>query len=205
MVKTWVRHKTTKALLNNGWRLAAVGGGWRLAVGGWRLAVVGPLGLSFRAALGAVQDCPAAVAAGAIPRGKHAHTSAEGDVELSLPLVHDPLRTLHKSARTYGTTTTTNGTTGHALPRGGRSRSGGVRGGGRGHTFKMCSANVRTTVCVSPATKRPPCSRAYIGSDSASKGCRGSMVTVSGSWDLSSGSRGVCGRGGGRGTAQTCH
>ena len=49
MVKTWARHETTDAVLNNGWRLAAVGvwrlvdgGGWRLAVGGgWWLATVG--------------------------------------------------------------------------------------------------------------------------------------------------------------------
>ena len=42
MVKTWARHKRTEALLNNGWRLAAVGGWWRLAVGGgWRLALGG--------------------------------------------------------------------------------------------------------------------------------------------------------------------
>ena len=34
--KTWTRHKTTKAILNNGWRLAAVGRWWHLAVGGWR-------------------------------------------------------------------------------------------------------------------------------------------------------------------------
>ena len=41
MVKTWARHKTTEALLNNGWRLA-VGGGWRLAaVGGWRFVAIG--------------------------------------------------------------------------------------------------------------------------------------------------------------------
>ena len=33
-VKTWAGHKTTKAFLNNGWRLPAVGGWWRLAVGG---------------------------------------------------------------------------------------------------------------------------------------------------------------------------
>ena len=52
MGKTWARHKTTETVLNNGWRLAAVGGwwlavgGWRLAVGGWRLAVGGPWGLS---------------------------------------------------------------------------------------------------------------------------------------------------------------
>ena len=41
------RHKTTETVLNNGWRLVAVGG-WRLAVGGWRLAVDGrcSLGLS---------------------------------------------------------------------------------------------------------------------------------------------------------------
>ena len=57
MVKTWARDKTTKPVLNNGWRLApfvgwrlvAVGGGWslvavggswrRLVVGGWRLVV----------------------------------------------------------------------------------------------------------------------------------------------------------------------
>ena len=40
MVKTWARHKTPETVLENGWRLAAVGG-WRLAVvgGGWRLAV----------------------------------------------------------------------------------------------------------------------------------------------------------------------
>ena len=43
MVKTWA-HKTTEALLNNGWRLVAVGGGWRLAVGG-------PWGLPSRAVL----------------------------------------------------------------------------------------------------------------------------------------------------------
>ena len=56
MGRTWARHGTTEALLNNGWRLAAVGGwwrsavgggwwtaagSWRLAVGGWRLAVGG--------------------------------------------------------------------------------------------------------------------------------------------------------------------
>ena len=41
MVKTWARHKT-EALLNNGWRLATVGGWWQLAVvGGWWLAVGG--------------------------------------------------------------------------------------------------------------------------------------------------------------------
>ena len=35
MVKTWTRHKTTEALLNNGWRLLAASV-WRLvAVGGW--------------------------------------------------------------------------------------------------------------------------------------------------------------------------
>ena len=40
MVKTWAGHKTTKTLLNVGWRLAV--GSWRLAaVGGWRLAAVG--------------------------------------------------------------------------------------------------------------------------------------------------------------------
>ena len=40
MGKTWVTHKTTETVLNNGWRLAAVGG-WRLVVGGWRRLVVG--------------------------------------------------------------------------------------------------------------------------------------------------------------------
>ena len=35
MVETWARHKTREGVLNNGWRLVAVGGGWRLAVGGW--------------------------------------------------------------------------------------------------------------------------------------------------------------------------
>ena len=50
VVKTWARHTTTEAVLNNGWWLAvgnwqlvvvggwwwlAVGGGWRLTVGGW--------------------------------------------------------------------------------------------------------------------------------------------------------------------------
>ena len=40
MVKTWTRHKTTEARLNNGWWRLAVGGGWR-----W-LAVGGPWGLS---------------------------------------------------------------------------------------------------------------------------------------------------------------
>ena len=47
MVKKWARDKTTEALSNNGWRLAAVGGWWRLVEGGgrwsvggwWRLAV----------------------------------------------------------------------------------------------------------------------------------------------------------------------
>ena len=34
MGKTWARHKTTETVLNNGWRLAAVGGGWRLVVPG---------------------------------------------------------------------------------------------------------------------------------------------------------------------------
>ena len=34
MGKTWARHKTTEAVLNNVWRFAAVGGCWRLAVGG---------------------------------------------------------------------------------------------------------------------------------------------------------------------------
>ena len=59
MGKTLGRHKTTETVLNNGWRLAAVGGwrlvavgGWRLvAVGGWRLAVGGPWGLSLRPVL----------------------------------------------------------------------------------------------------------------------------------------------------------
>ena len=63
VVKTWGRHTTTETLLNNGWRLAAVGGWWRLAVGAWwvlaavggwrlvavgnwQLAVGGPWGLS---------------------------------------------------------------------------------------------------------------------------------------------------------------
>ena len=43
MVQTGKRHKTTEALLNNGWQRLAVGGGWRLAaaVGGWRLVVGG--------------------------------------------------------------------------------------------------------------------------------------------------------------------
>ena len=37
VVKTWARHNTTEALLNNGWRLVAVRSGWRLAVcpSGW--------------------------------------------------------------------------------------------------------------------------------------------------------------------------
>ena len=30
MVKTWARHKTTNSMLNNGWRLVAVGGWWSL-------------------------------------------------------------------------------------------------------------------------------------------------------------------------------
>ena len=50
MVKTGAGHKTTAVLLNNGWRLMAVGG-WRfVAVSGGRgrrLAVGGPSGLSF--------------------------------------------------------------------------------------------------------------------------------------------------------------
>ena len=41
MVKTWARHKTTEALLNNGWQLAAVGGGWLAVGGGWWWAAVG--------------------------------------------------------------------------------------------------------------------------------------------------------------------
>ena len=42
MVKTWARHKTTETVLKNGWRLAAVGGGWRLvALGAWQLVVLG--------------------------------------------------------------------------------------------------------------------------------------------------------------------
>ena len=50
VVKTWARHKTTETVLNNGWRLVAVGnwrlavgcGWWRWAAGGWwRLAAVG--------------------------------------------------------------------------------------------------------------------------------------------------------------------
>ena len=41
VVKTRARHKATETVLNNGWRLAAVGR-WRLvAVGGWRLVAVG--------------------------------------------------------------------------------------------------------------------------------------------------------------------
>ena len=38
MVKTWIRHNTKEALLNNGWRL--------VAVGGWWLALLTLLGLS---------------------------------------------------------------------------------------------------------------------------------------------------------------
>ena len=42
MVKAWARPKTTETVLNTDWRLAAVGGWWRLAVAGWwRLAVGG--------------------------------------------------------------------------------------------------------------------------------------------------------------------
>ena len=43
IVKTWARYKTTQTVLNNGWRLAAVGGWRRLAAvgGGWWLAAVG--------------------------------------------------------------------------------------------------------------------------------------------------------------------
>ena len=41
MVKTWTRHKTTEASLNNGWRLVVVGGLWQIAGGGWRWAVGG--------------------------------------------------------------------------------------------------------------------------------------------------------------------
>ena len=42
MGKAWASHKTTGTLLNNGWRLVAVGGGWwRVAVGRWRLVAVG--------------------------------------------------------------------------------------------------------------------------------------------------------------------
>ena len=35
MVKTWARHNTTEAVLNNGGRLAAVGSWWLAVVGGW--------------------------------------------------------------------------------------------------------------------------------------------------------------------------
>ena len=44
MVKTWARHKTTETVMNNGWRLVAVGGGRRLAVaaGGRRGPVCAP-------------------------------------------------------------------------------------------------------------------------------------------------------------------
>ena len=35
IVKTWARHKTTETVLNNGRQLAAVGSGWRWAVGAW--------------------------------------------------------------------------------------------------------------------------------------------------------------------------
>ena len=41
MVKTWARHKTAEAVLNNGWRRLVVGGAWQLAVGNGRLAVGG--------------------------------------------------------------------------------------------------------------------------------------------------------------------
>ena len=52
MVKTWARHKTTEAVLNNGWQMVGgwrllnngwhmVGSWWRLAVGSSRLAVGG--------------------------------------------------------------------------------------------------------------------------------------------------------------------
>ena len=74
MVKTWAGHKTTETVVNNGWRLAAVGGwrlaavggwrlaavgGWRLAVGGWRLAVCGVGRVGGRWSLGAVlKGCP---------------------------------------------------------------------------------------------------------------------------------------------------
>ena len=42
IVKTWARHKTTETVLNNGWRLAAVGGGWRALVFGGVLEVGEP-------------------------------------------------------------------------------------------------------------------------------------------------------------------
>ena len=51
VVKTWARQKTTEALLNNGWRLAAVGG--------WRLAVGGPWGLSLPEKNGVLKYSPA--------------------------------------------------------------------------------------------------------------------------------------------------
>ena len=40
MVKTWAKRKTTETVVNNGWRLVAVGG-CQLVVGGgwWQLAV----------------------------------------------------------------------------------------------------------------------------------------------------------------------
>ena len=39
MVETWARQEATETVLNNGWRLVAVGRWWRLAVGSgpWRL------------------------------------------------------------------------------------------------------------------------------------------------------------------------
>ena len=52
MVKTWAGHKTTEMVLNDGWWLAAVGGGWRLAFGG-------PLGLSLTKKQRVLKDGPA--------------------------------------------------------------------------------------------------------------------------------------------------
>ena len=63
MFKTRTRRKTTKAVLNNGWRLVAVGGCWRLlAVGSWRLVAVGgwrlAVGGGWRSLGAVLKGCP---------------------------------------------------------------------------------------------------------------------------------------------------
>ena len=73
MVNTWARHKPTEAELRSGWRLAVVGGGWRLAVGGgwplavgvgWRLSIRGVLDRNKMRVLGAAL-CTIRIVAGA--------------------------------------------------------------------------------------------------------------------------------------------
>ena len=98
-VKTWPRHKTTEALLNNGWQVAV--GGWRrLAVGvarvrvwrlvvvggGWRLVVPGgcPQGLSLTKKIGLLKDTPG-VDASAVGPGLYVHIAFHSTRALPVP------------------------------------------------------------------------------------------------------------------------